>query len=1367
MATRAWRWTIRVLGWTIAPLASLAAVALLVFATYLFLSDYEETLRRRLETELSSLSGGRASITSIDLTLSRFAFELNGVSVLPETGDPQAEPILEVRRVFGRLRLVDALRLRIHWAELEVEGLAMRVEPATADAADADSDSDAIRFPLELGGAKDALSRSSGISVSADNVSVVDSTLILHDRRVPWTLEANGLNLQMERQWTRGLRGALSLDDGRLQLDQRDAVTASLRATFDWLEPEIFLNAFEATSDLGSATAKGKLSLTPSGPQGRFELTLEASPSATARFSALPVALDGEPVRLRGGLDVSPEGSALQGTILWNRGRVGSAPLSGLRAELFWDDQLFQISSARALLAGGVLQVQLDQPLPASEHDASLELNAQGISPGSLFDSQVHVPLSTRVSGRASLSFPIESPRRVSGPFEMWGEPSEPSEPSTSSAVELEEERESRFPRQAFEFRARGSLVDGDVEIAEGSFSTPTLAGTIDGVYPREAEEEAALVLDIRSEDLRFTDHLQRDLRRMLRGEEESRSRPALWGVTGTGSARGRLLGRLPHLRYHGVLVAEGLFFEGVDWGRVRADGRISRDEIVFENLSVEHDDARVTGKGRVALAGPLGRRDFDVDVSLASWPSADLNRLFGSPEAEVLSGPVSGRLTARRREGSLSGSAEVELTDGALFGEKFDTALASFVLDGTEVTAKSVEVLRGDSPLRGAIGVDVASGALSGSLSAERFPLRYVIPRAASTTTTVRRTSSETESSPRSDSLIGGLVSGELEISGRIVDPVARFRGRVAELRLEDELLGDAEVQVDLLGKRIQIDVSLVKGVTTAALSAEVLRDADLSTSARIRWSELDAAPWLFSTGSAPAGAGDLDLRVLSNGEARLSGGLHRPWAMDGEATLGNVIVEGDAFRVVSLSPVELTLRDGRLSIQSFQLARGSSRIEIGGAARLDEGVVDLQVDGSLSMAVVEILYPSLATTGEMSLLANVRGPWQAPSFSGHADLQGGSIRLEEFPQTLGDLRGRLQFDNRMVRFEDVRGVFGTGPVGATGVVSWERDGLSSLELNFTGSDVRLRYPDGLVATLDFDLGLVGTSAGQVLSGRIDLDDAIWSREYELVSGILSDREGMRLFEELAEEPLLSGIRFDVQVRADDSLRVRNALANIDATAELELRGSVAEPALLGETEAERGDVFFLGQRYTITSGRVDFVDPAAVQPFVDLTAETRVRSYRVELRLTGTPERFFPELTSDPPLPTVGILRLLAGATERDLLDPLGTEEEELAGVGVASLLTERLSQEVGRRAERLFGLDRFSIDPFLVGRFANPTARVSLGKQIRRDLSINYSTNLNSTTEAIVLIEYTPEGPMSWILSRDEEGDVGIDVKFRRSF
>jgi translocation and assembly module TamB len=307
-------------------------------------------------------------------------------------------------------------------------------------------------------------------------------------------------------------------------------------------------------------------------------------------------------------------------------------------------------------------------------------------------------------------------------------------------------------------------------------------------------------------------------------------------------------------------------------------------------------------------------------------------------------------------------------------------------------------------------------------------------------------------------------------------------------------------------------------------------------------------------------------------------------------------------------------------------------------------------------------------------------------------------------------------------------------------------------------------------VAVLDADLQMSGTPQSQILSGRIDVDDATWTREYDLATGILvsRDKDALDLLEGVVDEQSpLADLRFDVEIVVPGTLRVRNSRASVDARAELQLRGTFTHPALLGRSEALRGELFLLGQRYQLVSGRVEFVDPSTVKPFFDLVAESRVRSYRVELRLTGTPERFFPELSSDPPLRTVEILRLLAGASERDIFIPIGSEEEEIAGLGVASLLTERLTQEVGRRAERLFGLDRFSIDPFLVGQFTNPTARVSIGKQIYRDLSVSYSTNLNAATETLILIEYTPEGPISWIISRDEEGAYGVDLRFRKSF
>jgi len=75
--------------------------------------------------------------------------------------------------------------------------------------------------------------------------------------------------------------------------------------------------------------------------------------------------------------------------------------------------------------------------------------------------------------------------------------------------------------------------------------------------------------------------------------------------------------------------------------------------------------------------------------------------------------------------------------------------------------------------------------------------------------------------------------------------------------------------------------------------------------------------------------------------------------------------------------------------------------------------------------------------------------------------------------------------------------------------------------------------------------------------------------------------------------------------------------------------------------------------------------------------------------------------------------------------------------------------------------------SIDPFMIGRFSNPTARVTLGKQVTRDLNVRYSSSLSDAEESIIVVEYTPSGPVSWIFSRDQDGSLGVDVRFHRSF
>ena len=90
--------------------------------------------------------------------------------------------------------------------------------------------------------------------------------------------------------------------------------------------------------------------------------------------------------------------------------------------------------------------------------------------------------------------------------------------------------------------------------------------------------------------------------------------------------------------------------------------------------------------------------------------------------------------------------------------------------------------------------------------------------------------------------------------------------------------------------------------------------------------------------------------------------------------------------------------------------------------------------------------------------------------------------------------------------------------------------------------------------------------------------------------------------------------------------------------SADLTLRGTYDRPTLFGRAEVDRGEVTFEGKRYLVTRGTIDFSNPARIDPFFDIEAETRVPRARADLPGHAALGRHARpadmELSSDPPL-------------------------------------------------------------------------------------------------------------------------------------
>jgi translocation and assembly module TamB len=80
---------------------------------------------------------------------------------------------------------------------------------------------------------------------------------------------------------------------------------------------------------------------------------------------------------------------------------------------------------------------------------------------------------------------------------------------------------------------------------------------------------------------------------------------------------------------------------------------------------------------------------------------------------------------------------------------------------------------------------------------------------------------------------------------------------------------------------------------------------------------------------------------------------------------------------------------------------------------------------------------------------------------------------------------------------------------------------------------------------------------------------------------------------------------------------------------------------------------------------------------------------------------------------------------------------------------------------------GIDRLDIELVVGGAQRVGGPKVTMGKDVSKDLSVTYFTILGSTLEDLVSLEYHLTDSISLLGVRDERGDVGVEVKFSLRF
>jgi len=748
----------------------------------------------------------------------------------------------------------------------------------------------------------------------------------------------------------------------------------------------------------------------------------------------------------------------------------------------------------------------------------------------------------------------------------------------------------------------------------------------------------------------------------------------------------------------------------------------------------------------------------WNAEASLEKVPVTSVLALAGKsyPVEGLLTGQFRGKGT--RSEPAITGL--FDLAEGKVYGLEFNRLRGQLNVQRDEarigdaelrVFAPGKEAGRGAGIITGSVGYQFSNQSISADLVGAALPLDKM----------------EKIQSPRFP--ISGQLNFRMKVSGPFQTPVGQGSIRVVDFRVGQEIIGsfDGDLKSDGKVAKLELRSAMTDGGLTGGYSLGLTDPYPLNGKVSLRNITLD--PFLLTALHMQHITG----HGTADGDVAVEGNLKQVESLVVDANFTRLLLNYANVQLENVGPVHFRSSKDELSIESATFHGSDTNLQIAGNVRFTgRRNVNLNLNGALDLRLLSGFVPDLDARGPAQINAAFEGTLDRPRVTGKVHIENAQARAIDFPTGLSNIKGDLVFDAARLFFENVTTQVGGGTLSLTGSVYYA-DRPVRFDISTRTDGVRIRYPEGMSWQVAGNLRLTGTPDGGILSGRVQVERVNMSGGLETAGALIGGNQAGA--GPSRNSTFLRNLQFDVEAVSTPDARMEWPSAELEADANLRIRGSWEHPILLGHIHVLSGDLYFHGSRYRVARGDLNFANPFQLNPDVNVEATTTIQQYEITLNFSGPANKLSLSYRSDPPLPSNDIVTLLAlGQTSSEAEVRSGGTGAGSAsvGTGASALLSEAISSQLGSRLERLFGITRFRVDPGLAGVGStgseqNSAARITVEQQIARDLTITYVSNVSSTQQQIIQVEYNVNRQVSVVALRDQNGTFGIDVKIKKRF
>ena len=108
-----------------------------------------------------------------------------------------------------------------------------------------------------------------------------------------------------------------------------------------------------------------------------------------------------------------------------------------------------------------------------------------------------------------------------------------------------------------------------------------------------------------------------------------------------------------------------------------------------------------------------------------------------------------------------------------------------------------------------------------------------------------------------------------------------------------------------------------------------------------------------------------------------------------------------------------------------------------------------------------------------------------------------------------------------------------------------------------------------------------------------------------------------------------------------------------------------------------------------------------------------------------------------------------------------------QAFAQLGASALVGQAIAAPPPGRLQRFFGVSRIKVDPRLTGITGTPDARLTYEQQITPNILFTYVSDVTNTSTQLIRVEYDFNKTWGAILTKEENGYVGLDFAYKKRF